>query len=265
MSELPEGVDFVGYQRYPTSERLPRLRVLAGSIRYVPIQGYRYYADLQGTFEDYLTTFSNKTRRTLQREIRKFSAMGGGRLDCRVYSTVDQMQEYHRLARGIAVKTYQENLFRGGIPDSKEFAEEMCRLAMEDRVRGLILFSEGRPIAYLYLPVEDDRIVQYSYSGYDPGYSNWSPGTVLMYLALERLFSERKFRYIDNGFGGGWMKVIFSTGKFLGADIYYFRKKPANYLALYGHVGMNSFSAFCGRSLDTLGLRRAVRKFLRSM
>jgi len=263
LGEFRNGVDFVGYQDYPITDRLPRLQRNAATIRYALNQVHRYYIDLQGTFEQYLSACSRKTRSTIQRKVRKFADSNAGKLDCRVYRGVNQMLEYHKLARNIAVKTYQEKLFDGGIPEDKKFLSEMQDLAHSDDVRGYILFAGQTPVSYLYLPIAEN-ILRYEYLGYDPGYSSSSPGTVLLYLALESLFQEGRYRYFDFGYGENQTKQVFSTANFLRADIYYFPKTVTNYLTLYSHAGLDSFSVACGRIFDSLHLKQRIKMVMRS-
>src|SRR5579863_936314 len=260
--EIPKNISVVVYRGYPISEHLPRLRVFTRSIRYVDDQGYRYYTDLQGSFEDYLTKFSRKTRETLRRKVKKVAVMNGGAVDCRVYCAPHQMAEYYRLAREVAVKSYSERLFQGGIPDNQAFRDGMCRLAKEDRVRGFVLFIRNQPISYLYLTIENG-IVRSSYLGYNLSYSGSSPGTVLLYLAFETLFSERRFRYFDFGYANNQTAHVFSTGKFLRADVYYFSKRVVNYSVVYTHAAIELFSIFSGRALEAFGLKGLFKKVLR--
>jgi len=183
-------------------------------------------------------------------------------MECRLYSTPDSLVEFHALARQVAVKTYQERLFDGAIPATPEFAERMHALAEQDHLRGFILFVKGRPISYLYLPIYNDTL-SYGYLGYDPDFADWSPGTVLLYLALEKVFSEVGFRYFDFTQGMGQTKELFGRASFQQADIYFFRWSLRNAIAVYGHAAMDWCSSSIGRMLDIVGLRRWLRKLLR--
>ena len=49
----------------------------------------------------------------------------------------------------VSTKTYQHRLLRAGIDASASYREEMVRGAIEDRVRGYILFREQTPAAYM--------------------------------------------------------------------------------------------------------------------
>ncbi len=221
-----------------------------------------YYIDLRGTFAEYLNGFSSKTRSTLNRKVRKLAAMEGGNMQCVAFRGTAEADEFHRLARQVAVKTYQEKLFDGAIPASPEFVMKLRELAAADRFRGFILLLKGEPAAYLYLPVQDDVLI-YGYLGYDPAYSDWSPGTVLLFMALEHLFAEGRFRYFDFTYGESQTKRLFGRNSFLRADFYLFRWGPRNVAAVFLHILMDRGSSVLGRCLDAWGIRSAVRQFIR--
>lgn len=194
--------------------------------------------------------------------MRKITAFADGTLECRAFRTPDDADEFHRLSRRIAVKTYQEKMFDGAIPASSEFVERMRALAEQNCLRGFVLMIKGEPVSYLYLPVSDGTLV-YGYLGYDPAYATWSPGTVLFYLALERIFAEKQFYYLNFTHGEGQTKELFGRAHFLQADVHFFRWTLRNALTVFGHVAMDWCSSRIGQILETLGLRKAMRKRLR--
>src|ERR1700730_1080562 len=51
----------------------PAIRIDNGSLRYVARYGERYVVDLSGSFGEYLYKFSNKSRNTLKRKVKKIS------------------------------------------------------------------------------------------------------------------------------------------------------------------------------------------------
>ena len=163
---------------------------------------------------------------TLQRKVRAFAT--GGALDVRDYHQPSCLPEFRRLGRVISTKTYQEKLYAAGLPDDDSYWTEAAGLAAVNRLRAYILFRLGEPAAYLMCPVTEDGTLIYEHLGYDPGFARSSPGTVLQYVAFERLFAEGRFRLFDFTEGEGAHKALFSTGSARCADIYYFRKTSRN-------------------------------------
>ena len=69
----------------------------------------------------------------------------------------------------------------------------------------------GKPIAYAFCRMHND-IITYALLGYDPAFSNWSPGTILLLLVIERLFTQGIFRVFDFGGMAAEYKSFFATG-----------------------------------------------------
>src|SRR2546423_1317922 len=248
---------------HPMGRPLPSLSFVSDFVRYVPAQYERYYIELGGSFGGYLNKFSSKSRNTLHRKIRRFTAFSGGHVDWREYRTIDEIRQYYPLARCVSGRTYQERLLNAGFPDDEEFRTEMCDLASCGRASGYLLFHEGKPIAYLFCVLEGADILLYRYLGYDPQYQSWSPGTVLQYFVLEKLFAEQEIRLFDFTEGEGPQKRFLSTGSVRCADIYHLRRRPTIVITVLLHWALQRFSKALVDALERLGLKSRVKKFLR--
>jgi len=263
-TDLPDATQGFLIRSQPMSQQLPSLSWSSDFVRYVPAQYERYYIELGDSFASYLHKFSSKSRNTLHRKIKRFANFSGGRVDWREYRTLDEIRQYYPLARQVSGRTYQERLLNAGLPDDEEFRTEMCDLASCGRARGYLLFHEGKPIAYLFCVVEGTDILLYRYLGYDPAYQNWSPGTVLQYFVLEKLFAEREIRLFDFTEGEGPQKRFLSTGSVRCADIYHLRRRPTVLITVVLHCVLQRVSKALVEALDRVGLKSRVKKFLRS-
>jgi CelD/BcsL family acetyltransferase involved in cellulose biosynthesis len=175
----------------------------------------------------------------------------------------EEMDEFYRLAREVSEKTYQERLLNVGLPDGDEFRQELYDFSARDVMRGYLLFHDKKPIAYLYCPVQEN-IMLYRHLGYDPEFKQWSPGTVLQHVVLEKLFAEGKFQMFDFTEGQGPHKEFFSTGSIRCADIYYLRPTIRNLLLLRLHSGLSTLTATTVKLLDQLGVKSRIKKLIRS-
>ncbi len=262
---LPNGrfdADGLAFPSYPTDEPLPRVALRDGFIRLVRAQYRRFVVDLTGTFEDYESRFSAKTRATLRRKVRRFADLSGGSLKWRVYRTPEEAEDFHATARLVSSTTYQEKLLGAGLPDSEAFRAETKRLARRGAMRGYVLFHGDRPVAYVYCPIVDCAVI-YQYVGYDPEYREHSPGTVLQYLLLQSLFRERRFTLFDFTEGEGAHKELFSTGSVRCADLYFFRPSPKNVALIGLEAALASASRSAVALLKTLHLHRTVKALIR--
>ena len=247
---------------FPLDYLQPRLAFKDDKIVYVLNQSYRYYVHLCGTFDSYLASLSGKSRSTLKRKVKKFAATTNGTVDWRVFTAPNEMAHYHALARTVATKTYQDRLFSGALPDNAHFRQELLSLAARHTIRGYILFADKVPISYLHIPIRDG-VAEYAYLGYDPSYASYSPGTVLLYYALQDLFSHSGIIYFDFSYGAGQTKEVFATSKYLRADVVYLSRSYRHYATTYTHLGSERLSQFLGRALDRVNLRGTVKRILR--
>ena len=256
---FPVGLEVVIAASYPVPERLPRLSILPGAIRYAPFQYQRRYVDLTESFETYLARFSSKSRATLRKKVRKFAEFSGGQIGWRSFEA-GAAEEFHGHAFEVSEKTYQARLLDSGLPEIGRFRKDLAHYA---DARGYLLFHGDKPIAYIYCPVQDGNLL-YQCVGYDPDYEQWSPGTVLQHLVLESLFAEGRFQTFDFTEGEGAHKEFFANRSALCADIFYFRKTFKNLLIAGLHAGLGTVSLGSTRLLDRLGMKTRVKKLIRS-
>jgi CelD/BcsL family acetyltransferase involved in cellulose biosynthesis len=261
--QLPDGCHGLLLRACPVPGPQPRLARRGRYLRYIPSQYERFYADLEGTADDYLAGWSGKSRSTLRRKVRKFEKLSGGEIDFREYRTPDEVDEFYRIAREVSAKTYQERLLDSGLPTGEKFVAGMRERAARDELRAYLLFHEGKPVAYLYLPARDGMLI-YAFLGFDPEYRQHSPGTVLQWLAMEKLFAEGRFQLLDFTEGEGDHKRKFSTGSRYCADVYFLRRTPGLYLRVWLQAGLDSLSRFAVGVIDRLGLKARLKRFVRN-
>jgi CelD/BcsL family acetyltransferase involved in cellulose biosynthesis len=247
----------------PTGEELPPLSRAAGAIRYVTSHLPRYYIRLDGTFRDYLQKFTAKQRHNLTRSVAKFREAAGDGVIFREYRAPGEMAEYYSAALRVSRLTYQHRLADSGIPESPDCVASWEAQARTGRIRGYILFAAGRPVAYAHCESEGDCLL-YEKVGYDPEFSRFSPGTVLLYLILERLFEkEPGFRIFDFDSGEAQYKRFFSTDSARCASIFYFRPTAANLLLVRSHHALSRISQGLAAIFAALRIKTILKKWLR--
>jgi hypothetical protein len=77
-----DGADGYVVWSQPITRRLPALRRRRDAICYIPRQYQRFSVLLSGGFEQYMSTFSGKTRSSLKRKLRKLTDGSGGLTGC---------------------------------------------------------------------------------------------------------------------------------------------------------------------------------------
>jgi len=242
---------------------LPRLSRVGGLLCYVPQQYERRVADLTLGAEAYWAQFSSKTRFNLKRNIKLFAKATQDPVDWRRYTTPQEVAEFHHLALPLSERTYQHKLFRGGLPDSAAFKQQMLAAAERDDVRAYLLFKDAQPVAYLYFEAEDGMLA-YSYVGHEAELSSLSPGSVLMALAIEQIQNEGRYRWMDFGSGDGQHKAVFSTGVMPVAHVYLLKPTWRNRCIVFTHDllsrTMDSLRAWLKKNDLHSRLKRWVRQ-----
>lgn len=246
----------------PEARRDAMAFAAGGMIAHVRQRYTRHYADLTIGFDAYLATLSGNTRSGLRRKTRRVIEVSGGKLDIRRYRTPDEISAFHDVARRISLRTYQERLLGGGLPDDSAFLRCMYRLAAADAVRGWLLYIAGEPAAYLYCPVEDGT-VRYDHVGHDPAFNDLSPGGVLMLEAMRDLQGEPGLRRFDFTEGDGQHKRSFATHGAPCIDMLLLRASLANRATLAALAGFDRGAALGKRTVARLGLGAVAKRFRR--
>ncbi len=222
----------------------------------------RYHVALDRGFEAYLAGFSASSRSTLRRKVRRLIERCGGELDIRLYRSPAEVEEFHRHARAVSARTYQERLLDDGLPDGEEALAAMRELAARDSLRGWVLFVDGRPASYLYAPAQGGTLV-YAHLGYDPDHAAFSPGTVLQFEALRQLMEEGRFQLFDFTEGEGQHKRQFATGSVECVDLLLLRPTLPNRLAGHALAGFDRAVALAKGAVVRLGLESLARSLRR--
>lgn len=222
----------------------------------------RYYADLTDSYDDYLAKLSSSTRQGVRRKAKRIAQTSGGAVDIRRYRTAAELEAFHAIARGIALRTYQEKLLGEGLPGTPEFVRHMLASAAADEVRAWLLYIGGEPAAYLYCPAHGDTLI-YEFVGHDPAYNDLSPGAVLQMEAFRDLFEEGRFARFDFTEGEGQHKRQYSTGGVACLDLLLLRPSLGNRLTLAALGGFNRVVAGGKALAQAVGGEKLARKLRR--
>lgn len=233
-----------------------------GMIAQVRQRYVRHFADLSIGRDAYDAGLSGNTRAGLKRKTRRVAAASGGRLDVRRYRSPGELAVFHAVARTLALRTYQERLFGGGLPGDAPFVRCMDALAAADRVRAWLLYVGDAPAAYLYCTIEAG-VVRYDHVGHDPAFDDLSPGGVLMIAAMRDLLAEPALRRFDFTEGDGQHKRSFATHGVACLDLLLLRASLANRATLAALAGFDRGAALAKGAVGRFGLTRLGRALRR--
>lgn len=209
----------------------------------------------------YWRGFSGKTRSTLRRKRARWAEAAGG-LDLRGYHQADQIANFHDVAGALSRLTYQDRLLGAGLPTGPVALAEMTAQAQAGAIRAYILYHRGRPASYLYLPIDDGRVI-YAHLGYDPAVADGSPGTVLLAEVLDGLFADPSLRLLDFTEGDGAHKRLFGRESVTCVDLLLLRRGWRNRALIAGLDRFDRAVATAGDLIERWGVKPTMRKLLR--
>jgi CelD/BcsL family acetyltransferase involved in cellulose biosynthesis len=222
----------------------------------------RHLISLSQGFDDYMAKFSAKTRSTLRRKVRRIAERSGGEIRWEEFRTRADLARFFPPAAALSAKTYQERLLHAGLPDSKTFVKSAFESADHGRVRAYLLYLDDCPVAYMYLPMENGRVV-YAHLGYDPSFAKYSPGTVLHMLVLQKLFEDPAAKVFDFTEGAGAHKELFATHKVECADVFLAPRRWTANALLSAHAAFAATERTLVALLDRIGIKRHLKRLLR--
>jgi CelD/BcsL family acetyltransferase involved in cellulose biosynthesis len=153
-------------------------------------------------------------------------------------------------------------LLNSGLPETDEFSRDLASRAAAGEVRGYLLMKAGRAAAYVLCYCRGG-IATYDFVGFDPDLGELSPGAVLQYLLLESLFDDPDIAVFDFTEGEGSQKQLFATDNRLCAKTYVLRASLYNEASIRAHRALDRIVGRVGSMLDAVGMKSALRKFLR--
>lgn len=219
-----EGVDAVYIPGFPVYRNIRTLQFPPGMIQYMTWSDTRFLIPISDTFNAYLQSRSRKTRENLNQNIRRWRALARGEPTMKEFRGAIQMREFFSIATPLSRKTWQGKIGAG--LEEIDRPEEVLRMATADQVRGYILYCGNRPAAFELCYVQGTTMVT-SQAGYDPAYAKCSPGTILDYLLLEKLFAEGEMEFLDLMEGTPFpYKANFVTLRVPSMQFLYFRRRP---------------------------------------
>lgn len=218
---------------------------------------------LSGSFDSYMKRFSPKTRKNRLREIKILQGRGDLKL-IRV-TEASEIDGFLQAAYGISQKTRQFRRFGWGVAarDPRLVKNELQRLAQQGELRSYLLTCGNVPCSYI-LGQQSSSTFYPIAAGVDPGWKDYSAGTVLLLLALEDLLRENSPAFYDLG-PYVKHKQFFATESYLEADVWLFRRRAYPLLASSIYRACNLASMTGGAVLERLGLKSRVTQLMRRL
>jgi hypothetical protein len=248
----------------PVASRLPARAKVGGLLRYVPMQGVLRFVRLGPSLDDYYSRLTPKGRHELKRKTKRFREEAGPDAGISVHRTPDEATAFHRAARELSARTYQERRLDAGLPAGDAYLEELRTAAAADRFRGFLLARGGRTLAYGACRAFEDDVLWYEHTGYDVEARALNPGIALLHGMIDALVAEGRFKILDYGFGEAQYKRETATDHLDVARLWWLRPTLGNRALVLAHAALDGASDAATRTVARLGLKeRLVRRMKR--
>lgn len=232
-------------------------------VRYAPSKTVEhFFISMPASFDEYMGKFSSKTRNTLLRRIRKLEKAAGDKLRLERVTQEDEVDSFVKNAVVVSQKTYQWHLLGLGLRDPERLKAELKFLARQGWARCYLLWCDEKPVAFM-LCRQDHSTCYYIDVGFDPDWTQYSPGTVLQLMVLQDVFSFSRPSIFDFGTGEGEHKRFFGNSSYLETDLYLFRPKAYALFACAVHRTSSAVSSLAVGLLDRVDLKKKIKKLIR--
>ncbi len=168
-----------------------------------------HYIQLPETYDEYLSSFKTRRRKTWRRIERDFDAQCPRGYDLVKLTTPDQAEEFLKDVDTVYAKTWQARAVKrqhATIANKGYYRTS----AERNLFRSYVLRVDGAPIAFS-CGFQHRGVYYFGETGYDSDWRKHSPGTVLLLRMLEDLCAHDRPRECNFGFGAGLQKETFGN------------------------------------------------------
>jgi CelD/BcsL family acetyltransferase involved in cellulose biosynthesis len=223
----------------------------------------RWLIDLPSEFNNYILSLRPKSRQIIRQSLRKFEAGEGCSFS--IISEEHQIDEFLSIGEAISRNTYQWSVGQR-LQNDTATRNEYIRLARSGKLRCYILRINGTPCAFARGSLVGG-IYNYETPGFLIEYAKWSPGTVLLMLAIKDLIEVAKCRFFDFGTGGDDVgyKAKFGNVSLPARTLLISRRvalRPT--LIFLAQQTLIGFKNIADRVLGSGELRRRIRRAMRN-
>jgi hypothetical protein len=228
---------------------------------YGAVSGPHWIMELPKTYQEIMQTMSGDFRNQLRRKAKKIQSTFPS-LSVRCFERPEELDVMINDVETVAAKSYQRGL-QVGFVDNETTRRALSSEMAKGRYLGYALYLQGKPSAF-WLGSFLDFVFYSDYLGFDPAFSECSPGTYLQTKVLENLLVRQAIR-VDFGPGDARYKAQWGTTCHQEVTLYAFpptfEGTALNLLRILTTLVNNAAKAVAGG----LGILPRVRKALRGV
>lgn len=169
---------------------------------------HRFRADYAAFFAE----LTSKYRNQLRKKEKVFAERFGTAFELRQYTEESEVSAFLDAASAINRKTYQYRMFGESVDNDAASVAMAQRAADSGAFRSFILWHGDNALCFVVGHQRADGTYEHRMTGYDPAWSDVSPGIVTNLLLLQRLYEgPNRPLLLDFGSGDGDYKRMFSN------------------------------------------------------
>jgi hypothetical protein len=177
---------------------------------------------LPNTYGVFLDRLSRHRRHEIRRYQRVLEKQFSGLVEYKCYTGLENLDYICKELELIASKTYQRSLGKGFV-NNNVYRSRLKLSAEKGWLRIYILYVEKKPWAF-WIGTKYGNLLYLDFTGYEPRYKKYMPGTVLFYKMIEDLINI-EVGEIDFGLGDSEYKHTFGNRYWDECSIFIFAPK----------------------------------------
>jgi hypothetical protein len=193
-----------------------------------------HYVKLAKTHQEYIKGFKSKQRISFKRKLKKVNEAFPGTVELHRIDSLDDLDYLTESAKKIVQNSWKMNHLTQPIPESIKDISFLRRVTENGFLRSHVLSLDGKPCAftvgYLY-----NGIYHCADTAYDINYAKHSPGTVLLYKAIEDIINSDQADIIHFGITDAQYKRELSNCHSTDASLMIMRPTLTNKLRVLLH------------------------------
>jgi hypothetical protein len=231
---------------------------------HAPWAGQHFGLVMPESIDIFYNRLKRKHRNPLRKAVQLLDQDEPGKLTCRVFTGLDEVDAFAEQAEAIARQTYQRRL-GASFEDSPASRRWLKILAERGLWRGYVLSAENQPCAYWLGWLYDDLFYLYS-AGRDPSVQDFNPGTGTILLAklLEDVCEHTDVKEVDFGPGDYPYKRRFCDTARSTITLLIFAPTPFGIALNAMRTALSVIEKSASAVLAKLGLRDRVKRHLRN-
>jgi hypothetical protein len=223
----------------------------------------RRKARVASSLDDYLAKLSSAARQDLRRNERKLLKHVNDDVQCRVYSSVSDVEEFLVHSAQISANSYQTKAFGAGVKNDELTLTLLKSAAKLGVFRGYVLFCGGVATAFM-LGYVHDKTYYSEFIGYLPEWKEWGVGNTLHIYVMKDLALLGNVSWFDFMYGDNPNKARLATDSNQEQNIIMFSQKGFNRWVGEVYGGSLTLSAFAKSKLENMGFAQRLRNRIRS-